>query len=143
MGCSVQTVIWRLQLSSNCPWPLSDSIGKVKLGLFPTPNLPFNKNRKLKRKLAWLKLLSVFERHSWGRWVWRKPPDRELQLAGDAGGGLGEEPRSWFQGAKELRALREGSGQFGLICFPFTDVRTRKTLRSLPFPPPCVFFILL
>lgn len=71
LGRSAQTVIWRLQLSSNYPQPLSDSIRKVKLGLFPTPNLPLNKNRKLKRKRAWLQPPSVFERHRWGRWAWR------------------------------------------------------------------------
>lgn len=37
------------QLSSNYPWPLSYSIRKVKLGLFPTPNLPQYKS-KVKKK---------------------------------------------------------------------------------------------
>lgn len=38
------TVIWWLAaLSGNYLWPLSNSIVKVKLGLFLTPNLPLNK----------------------------------------------------------------------------------------------------
>lgn len=138
MGCSVQTFIWRPQLSSNYPWPLSDSIRKVKLGLFPTPNLPLNKNGKLKRKPAWLQPLSVFERHSWGRWVWGKPSAGELGLAGDAGGGPGDSPRSSFQAAKELRVFRGASGQSVLVQRMLLFYGCSDwTLRS------CVFFTLL
>lgn len=140
-SCSVLTVIWRPQLSSNYPWPLSDSIRKVKLGLFPAPNLPLGKNGKLKRKRAWLQPLSVSERPSWGRGLWRQATDRELGLAGDAGGGLGE--------SQELFSGGKGAGSFGrrkwTICAHLAGAFLLWMLRQDPisalFKP--VFFPLL
>lgn len=141
-SCSVLTVIWRPQLSSNYPWPLSDSIRKVKLGLFPAPNLPLGKNGKLKRKLAWLQPLTVSEKPSRGRGLWRKATDRELGLAGDAGGGLGE--------SQELFSGGKGAGSFArrkwTICAHLAGASLLWMLRQDPmisalFKP--IFFRLL
>lgn len=128
-SCSVQTVIWRRSFQAITRGH-SDS-RKVKLGLFPAPNLPLIKNGKLKKtSLAALASL-VFWRDLAGAGLWRKATDGELGLTWRCWGGLGESQA--FSGQRRWEFCEEEVDNLCLSGRRFSFMELSRQDPMMPF----------